>query len=336
MEYCTSLSCFQYAPADGKFCDHCRDGISWWDPHFHVWTVEHKEGKQSASGHDASILSGAYEGTTYNCTHYEADMDSVKGFRHTGGAFVEATSCGFPDTTGELIDYVTEREWVGSELSKSSRVYVLVCGASLEASNANEVLTSHSRNPLVRGIRQVVNYKPSWPRNDKTGNLLTNPNFISGFSLLAQHQLSFDLQLNPHQYLEAAELVSNHPSIPVIIDHLGTPTLEDLQQRPELYWKGMSALAACPNTFIKISMLCYIAVNWDQEPLVVETVQQVIKLFGAARCMFASNFPVDRNAKHNWSAPRLLAAFLKLSAHLPIAEQQQLWRGTAHRAYQIV
>jgi len=336
MEYCSSLTCFQYAAPSSNFCAACRQ--TWWDPHLHVWTMEpSKEGlPKTLSGHDATVIGPTCDISPYDHTRYEADMDSAVGLRHTGGAFIEATSCCFGATPGSEIDYLMERDWVLNDLSHSSRVYVLVCGASLEAKDAADVLAKLSRSPIVRGIRQVVNYKPSWPRNDNTGNLLTNPDFIAGFELLAQYTLSFDLQLNPSQFFEAAELVSRHPNTPVIIDHLGTPTLEDLTLRADQFWSGLKALASCSNTFIKISMLCYIAVNWDEIPLIVDTVKKVIALFGPSRCMFASNYPVDGYNKNKWEAPRLLAAFSKLSSHLSVADQQELWQGTAHRAYQVV
>lgn len=337
MRYCDSLTCFQYAVEGGESCASCQAEaqVVWWDPHFHIWTlIAGKDGK-TVSGHDAAALSGGFDQPLYDQTHYEADME-VKGFKHTGGAFVEAISCCFPDKAASEMDFLMERDWVWEHLSQSSRVYVMVCGASLEAPNVSEVLQQLSLNPHVRGIRQVLNFEPSWPRNSHTGNLLDNPQFKEGFALLANHHLSFDLQLNPHQFLKAAELVAAFPAIPVIINHLGTPTLQDLQQRPQQYWDGMKALAACPNTFIKISMLCYISVTWDEEPVIVDTVKKIIALFGPHRCMFASNHPVDRNPSNKWPAARLLPAFRNLASHLSHEEQALLWRHTAHRAYEIV
>lgn len=71
-----------------------------------------------------------------------------------------------------------------------------------------------------------------------------------------EYGLSFDLQLNFHQFKKAAELLSSQPEISVIIDHLGSPRLEDLSK--EEYWEGLLSLAACPKTYMKISMLSYI------------------------------------------------------------------------------
>ena len=140
----------------------------------------------------------------------------------------------------------------------------------------------------VRGVRQILNHEPSWPRNGHLGNLLESTAWQRGFGLLAEHGLRFDLQLNPHQFAAAARLVAAHPQIPVVIDHLGTPTLADL--RGETYWEGMRALADCAHTAIKLSMLPYVDPEWDANALVTESVLRVIDLFG----FFASNYPVQR------------------------------------------
>ena len=100
------------------------------------------------------------------------------------------------------------------------------------------------------------------------------------------------LQLNPHQYLKGAKFAAKceypstaqdpavisslfllkkkpgataDPKVPVIINHLGTPTLDDLKDGGAVYWAGMKALAAAgDHVYIKISMLCYLDVAWDQ------------------------------------------------------------------------
>ena len=91
----------------------------------------------------------------------------------------------------------------------------------------------------------------------------------------------------------------------MVINHMGTPTLNDLMdgERADTYWKGMAALAACGNVSLKVSMLCYSAKgavdgveyhgNWDECAPVVEAVHKAIKLFGTDRVLFASNYPVD-------------------------------------------
>ena len=67
---------------------------------------------------------------------------------------------------------------------------MFIPSASLEDPNIIEYLTELKNTYLVRGIRQIVNYEPSWPRNEMLGNLFDNGNFEKGFELLGLHNLS--------------------------------------------------------------------------------------------------------------------------------------------------
>ena len=103
------------------------------------------------------------------------------------------------------------------------------------------------------------------------------------------------MQLNPHQYKKGAAIAQKYPQIPVIVNHLGTPTLKDLEEDGgAVFWKGMEALAAAgPHVYLKISMLCYTDPNWGENKAIATAVGRLVKLFGSSRCFFASNYPVD-------------------------------------------
>ena len=180
----------------------------------------------------------------------------------------------------------------------------------------------------MRGIRQIVNHEPSWPRNAARGDFLDQPAWQEGFARLEELGLSFDLQLNPHQFRKAARLVARHPGIPIVIGHLGSPTLEDLREGT-VYWDGLAALADLEQVHIKISMLSYPDGEWDRNPLVRESVRRAMDLFGPGRCMFASNFPVEK--RMGWPAARLYRAFRDLVSHLDAADRQKLFADTAGR-----
>ena len=73
------------------------------------------------------------------------------------------------------------------------------------------------RHGAVCGVRQILNYEPSWPRNKRLGNLLDNRKWIEGYHVLEDFSLSFDLQINPGQFQRAVQLAADHPRTPVII-----------------------------------------------------------------------------------------------------------------------
>ena len=301
--------------------------IEIWDPHFHIWDVS----ENTESGHDSSELLVDQDDPVYTLTKYEKDM-TVDGFKLSGGAFVEAVSVCHVDTDGPQFELACAAEtgWTSSQLEESTLDYVLVASAPLESPRIEQILESLKRFPKVCGIRQIINHKPSWPRNKKRGNYLENPQWLDGFSLLSSHNLSFDLQLNPHQFDKAVDLATKHPDIPIIIDHLGSPTLTNLENK-QLYWKGMRELADLKHASIKISMLSYIDPVWDKNSLIEETVNQVIELFGVERCFFASNFPVEKHL--GWSAQRLYTVFLKMVSHLDEESQQKLFADNAKKFY---
>ena len=240
---------------------------------------------------------------------YERDVDS-DGFELIGGTFVEVMSARHAGVEGDAFANActTEADWVSRQLGAGRLPYVMVASAPLEQDGVAALLQQLAADERVRGVRQILNYEPSWPRNGHLGNLLESTAWQRGFGLLAEHGLRFDLQLNPHQFAAAARLVAAHPQIPVVIDHLGTPTLADL--RGETYWDGMRAFADCAHTTIKLSMLPYVDREWDTNALVTESVLRVIDLFGVERCFFASNFPVD--LRSGWPAARLFGAFARL------------------------
>ena len=301
-----------------------------WDPHFHLWDVS----PDTASGHDANELFAADGDPVYGLPRFEADLQ-VEGFELAGGAVVEAVSVCHVDDDGPPFHRacVAEARWVTEQLAPSPLDYVLVASAPLEDPELPAILRDLTARPGVRGIRQILNHEPSWPRNRRRGDLLDQPAWQEGFAKLEELSLSFDLQLNPHQFRKAARLLARHPGIPIVIGHLGSPTLADLQGRGTVYWEGLEALADLEQAYLKISMLSYVDERWRRSPLIRETVHRALELFGAERCMFASNYPVEKHV--GWSAAELYAGFRELAGHLDAADRQRLFADTARRAYRV-
>jgi|TARA_B100002003_G_scaffold249926_1_gene287575 predicted TIM-barrel fold metal-dependent hydrolase len=311
--------------------DHVDDGgiMKIWDPHFHIWDVS----QTTTSGHDPEQLFAPEGNPVYTLERYEKDM-AIEGFELTGGAFVEAVSVCHVDDDGPSFEAccLAETSWTSKEMDGSDLEYRIVASASLESPNVENLLASLKQHQRVCGIRQIINHEPSWPRNQKRGNYLENPSWRSGFAKLEDFGMSFDLQLNPHQFHDASVLGESHPKIPLIIGHLGSPTLADLEEG-QVYWDGMRRLADLEQTSIKLSMFSYLDPDWDGNPLVIETVLKVIDLFGSERCFFASNFPVEQH--QGWSASKLYSAFLKMVEYLSEEEQQKLFSENARSAYRL-
>ena len=115
---------------------------------------------------------------------------------------------------------------------------------------------------------------------------------------------------------------------------MGCPTMDALPTNKDVFWSGMEELADCPNTWMKLSMLCYTNPEWDQSKTVVDAVHRVIKLFGTDRCFFCSNFPVD--PQEGWHSKRLFKAFWKLTERYTLEERKAMFSDNAKRAYRVL
>lgn len=298
-----------------------------WDPHFHLWDVS----SGTATGHDPSQLFAPDGNPVYDRERFESDL-AIEGIELDGGAFVEAVSVCHVQEDGPRFARacVAEARWASSQLASSHLDYVVVACAPLEAPGLPGLLRDIAGCAGLRGIRQILNHEPSWPRNEVRGDLLDDPAWERGFAQLEEFSLSFDLQLNPHQFRKAARLLARYPGIPVVIDHLGSPTLRDLREG-RVYWDGLAALADLEQTWLKVSMLSYTDRDWDRNPLVGESVLRAVDLFGTGRCMFASNFPAEKRV--GWASERIYAGFRDLASHWDVAGQRRLFAHSARQAY---
>ncbi len=301
--------------------------MEFWDPHFHIWDIS----SSTNSGHDSTVLFPPHDRETYGIHDFEKDL-TTSGFHLTGGVFIEAVSVCHVELSGD--DYVkyclAETKWVSEQIALSSNDYHIVSTLALEDPNFSKHLAKLAQNPRVIGIRQILNYQPSWPRNGRLGNLLDNGAWLKGFEKLKEIQFLFDLQINPHQMKQAAKLSEKNNGIPLVVGHLGSPTLEDLTSG-KTYWEGIQALADLPQSSIKISMLSYIDKDWQNNPLIEDTVLKIIDVFGVDRCFFASNFPVELH--DGWPAEKLFDAFRDLAKSFNPDDQKKLFAENAKRVY---
>ena len=142
--------------------------------------------------------------------------------------------------------------------------------------------------------------------------------------------LRFDLQTPWWHLGEAADLARGFPDQPIILNHTGLPA--DRSPDGIAGWKAaMTRLAQCPNVAVKISGLGQPGQEWTVEAnrgIVLTT----IELFGVARCMFASNFPVDSLCA---GFDRIFSGFRRIVADFSAGEQRALFHDNAIRLYGI-
>lgn len=194
---------------------------------------------------------------------------------------------------GAIEDPVAETRFI-QQISTSSGFPIAIVGfVDLTRQDAAETIRRHKQSPNFRGIRQILSRLDDRPDlSFVPEHYLRNSIWRQNFRLLREEGLSFDLQLYPEQMHEAAEFLSDHPDIPVIIDHAGSPY--DQREAGIVRWRtGMAQLAGLPNTSVKLCGFGMFDRNWNEASLrpVIDTIAE---FFGSGRTLFASNFPVDK------------------------------------------
>ena len=233
-------------------------------------------------------------------------------------------------------DPVEETSWI-SRLAEEARASGLpgplacVVYADLRSPDLNAILERHCEQPLTRGVRQEAWFDPDSTRADiPRENLLRDPAWRRGYATLAQFELTFDLLVWPHQLPEAAALAATAPDVPVVLEHLGLP---DLERDPALRsWRAAVAdFAELPHAHAKLSAFSLLGAPRDRQRI-RPVVEALLELFGAHRCMFGSNFPVERLA--GGFGP-LYELALDILQELPADQRTEVLTETARRFYRL-
>jgi predicted TIM-barrel fold metal-dependent hydrolase len=250
-------------------------------------------------------------------------------FRDAAGHDVVRTV--YVETEWDPRDPVGETRWVREIIEETGFPHAIVAGARLDDPRVEAVLADHAEFPRVRGIRHKPRAAPSPDQveNNAPGSM-GDPAWRRGFALLERYGLSFDLQTPWWHLEEAAALAHDFPATRIILNHTGLPA--DRSAEGLAGWRrAMAALAEYPNAAVKISGLGQPGKRWTVEAN-GPVVRDAIEIFGAERCMFASNFPVDGLCA---TFDAIYSGFKEIVRDLPEADQRRLFHGNAVRIYRL-
>jgi len=218
-----------------------------------------------------------------------------------------------------------------------------------------EVLEAHiaAARGRFRGIRHAAGWHASeMIRNSHSHpveHLLRDAAFRAGFAQLAPLGLSFDAWLFHPQIAELTELARAFPDTTIVLDHFGGPLgigpYDGQADAVYAVWRrDIDELARCPNVVAKLGGLA-MPINgfgWHKREPRPSSQQladatrrfylHTIERFGPDRCMFESNFPVD---KVSCSYLVLWNSFKRLAAAFSPAEKAALFHDTAARVYRL-
>ena len=310
------------------------------DPHHHLW--------HAVGGRSAYLL---------------ADLWSDTGSGHdiTKTVFVECRASYNADSP-EHLRPIGETEFV-ARVARASRdggggavIGAIVGHADLRGGALlHEALKAHEQagQGLFRGIRHAGARDPhpevlSIPGRGAPG-LYADADFRAGVALLGERGYTYDTWHYHHQNPDFAQLARAVPGTTMVLDHFGTPLGVGIyaDQREAIFetWqRDIAAIAQCPNVVAKLGGLAMPdnGFGWNlrdrpasSDELVAAQARyyhHAIACFGPARCMFESNFPVDRLSLPYgvyWNAMK------KLAARYTEAEQQAMFHDTAARVYRL-
>jgi L-fuconolactonase len=215
------------------------------------------------------------------------------------------------------------------------------------------IVAGGGRGGRFRGVRDTAAWDPDPsmvnPAYKTTEDMLAAPAFRAGFAHLAPLGLSFDAWLLFHQIPRLTDLARAFPDTPIVLNHCGgiLGIGGYAERRTEVFeqWRrNLSELAACPNVMVKLGGLGMKIYGFRFEELERAPsseqlaaawrpwVETCAETFGASRCMFESNFNVD---KGSYSYGIGLNAMKRLFAGASLQEQADVFWRSATRFYRL-
>ena len=291
----------------------------------------------------------------------ELAADTTGGHHVVATVFIECHAGYRPDgpehlrPVGETEFVVASADEMSERLPDAPPIAGVVAHAdlTLASEQLSEVLDAHAaaadgrfvgiRDALSRAIEPDVLIIPGLYAAGKSAD----PAFRNGVRELGRRGLTYDTWHYHHQNVEMFELARAVPDTTMVLDHFGTPLGVGMYtgHRDEVFdeWAlSVTELSTCNNIVAKLGGLAMPdnGFGWheaDRPPTSDEFVEaqaryydHTIEAFGPERCMFESNFPVDR---FSVSYPVLWNALKTIASRYTAAEQSAMFEGTARRTY---
>jgi predicted TIM-barrel fold metal-dependent hydrolase len=226
---------------------------------------------------------------------------------------------------------VDEVAWVQATADAHGWPHAIVGYADLLDDDVGETLKRQAAFPLMRGVRMQLHWhaNPQYrfaPRPD----LMNDPGLRRNLRRLTDYGWSFDLQVFAPQMPDAARLAANNPDITFVLQHCGMP--EDLTPDGRKAWtEGMRRLADQPNVVNKLSGLGTF-IHRNDPAHVADIVGRSVALFGPDRCLFGSNFPIEKL----WTTyDELVRTIVEALSTFPQEDQRRMLATTAEKVYRI-
>ncbi len=287
------------------------------DAHHHIWR---QADLPWLNGPNEPRIFGDYTPIKrdYPIDEFRADLE---GHGVVGSVYVQAN---WP--AGRAVD---ESRWVQSVADASGWPNAIVGFADFHAEDADETLKALADIPRLRGVRQQLHWHENelcrfQPRPD----VMNDASWRRGFAHLRTYGLMFELQVFASQMEDAARLAADFPETTMVLQHCGMP--EDASAAGMTAWRdGMKRLADRPNIMNKLSGLGTF-IRRNDPAFIAEIVPETVEIFGVGRCIYGSNFPIEKL----WTGyGPLIGAFRQALAGFSEADRRRMFHDNAVRVY---
>lgn len=293
------------------------------DAHHHLWHLSEGHFPWLQDGYDADAF-------------FLGDYSVLR--RDFGVADYRAVTAGLPivatvhvEAERSRAESLAETRWLHAVHAQHGFPDAVIANVEFLAPDAQAQMRQQAEWPLVRGVRckPRIARSPDDSVRGQPGTLQHEP-WLAGLGLLRDHDLLWDVRV-PYWHLEeAAEAIARFPGLRVAVEHAGLPW--DRSEDGLAHWRrGMQALAAQPEVVVKLSEFGLPDAPWDAASN-VRVIRETVEIFGAQRCMFASNLPVSGLRAPFSEVVRTVAEAL---APLDAAARDAVWCGNALRVYRI-
>jgi predicted TIM-barrel fold metal-dependent hydrolase len=289
------------------------------DGHHHIWR---RDDLPWLTGPMVPRIFGPYEALRrdYPIAEYLAD---IAGTGVVASVYVQ--------TNWPAAKALDEIAWVQSVADATGWPQAIVGYADLAAPDVVALLDVGLRHRGLRGIRQQLHWhEKEQYRFAARPDLVADPAWRRGFAELAPRGLLFELQIFASQMSLGADLAREFPETTIVLEHAGM--IEDTSPAGWAAWRdGMRKLADRPNVHVKLSGLgtfVHRSAIEEMRPVVHATVD----LFGAERCLWGSNFPIEKL----WTSYAALVANIRAAlADFTPSDQRKILAENAARLYRL-
>ena len=289
------------------------------DAHHHIWR---RRDLPWLDGPMQPRIFGPYEAIRrdYLIDEYLADLAG------TGVSKSVYVQCNWPKDRFE-----DEVAYVQQAADETGFPHAIVGYADFLVGDVRPQLDRLTKYPGMRGLRMQLQWHENPQYQFASGpDLARDPTLQKNVARLADYGWSFDLQVFAGQMQGAAELADSAPKVTFILQHAGM--IEDLSPAGWAEWrKAMRLLASRPNVVSKLSALGTF-IHKNDPAHIAAVVHDAIDIFGPERCLFGSNFPVEKL----WTQyADLIGAYRKAIEPLGEAVARAAFHDTAARVYRL-